>query len=202
VEAAVRGVRGGSAFSAPEGHIMPPTTLAPEQPPFAALRLVKVPDGAPPYDGETHRAGPGGAAARAEAGSCHDAPQRAGCSAPAASPAVAGTTAALPRQLAQVMVEILAGMRPMRQVVPMTTDRARERIRHLAPALSSDRQPRIRSFRTSRPAGHVLEIAVVASFGSRTRAVAMRFEHVAGREAAPGLPARPARWLCTEIESG
>jgi hypothetical protein len=25
---------------------------------------------------------------------------------------------------------------------------------------------------------------------------------VAGRQAAPGLPARPARWLCTEIEAG
>ena len=45
-------------------------------------------------------------------------------------------------------------------------------------------------------------MTVVVSFGPRTRALAMRLEYVAGREAAPGLPARPARWLCTEFETG
>jgi hypothetical protein len=45
-------------------------------------------------------------------------------------------------------------------------------------------------------------MTVVVSFGPRSRALAMRFEHVPARQPAPGLPARPARWLCTEIETG
>jgi hypothetical protein len=45
-------------------------------------------------------------------------------------------------------------------------------------------------------------MTVVVSFGLRTRALAMRLEYVTGREATPGRPARPARWLCTELETG
>jgi hypothetical protein len=54
----------------------------------------------------------------------------------------------------------------------------------------------------SRPAARVVEMTVVASFGPRSRALAMRFEHVAARPAAPGWTARPARWLCTALEAG
>ncbi len=197
---------------------MPSPTLVPEQPSppsgpptsimagrhggpdVGVLRLVKVPDGAPPYDCDTDRAGDPAAGAPIEAGSRHDVPQRTEPSAPAATPAVAGTTAAWPRQLALVMVEILAGLRPMRQVVPVTTDRTRVQIRRLAATLASDRQPRIRRIVAFRPTAGAVEVTVVASFGPRTRALAMRFEHVAVRPAAPGLPTRPARWLCTEIE--
>jgi hypothetical protein len=42
----------------------------------------------------------------------------------------------------------------------------------------------------------------VLSFGPRSRALALRLEHVPPRPPAPGLPGRPARWLCTEIETG
>ena len=35
----------------------------------------------------------------------------------------------------------------------------------------------------------------------RSRALAIRFEHVPARSPVPGRPARPARWLCTEIET-
>jgi hypothetical protein len=42
---------------------------------------------------------------------------------------------------------------------------------------------------------------MVVSFGSRSRALAMRFEHVPARLSVPGRPARAARWLCTEIET-
>jgi hypothetical protein len=55
---------------------------------------------------------------------------------------------------------------------------------------------------TSQPAASVVEMTVVVSFGLRSRALAMRFEHMPVRQAAPGLPTRPARWLCTEIETG
>jgi hypothetical protein len=165
-----------------------------------ALRLIDIPDAAPPYDCETHGAGcpaareqAGLVAAEAEPGA---APVRVG-----ASPTGAGATAAWPRQFAQVMVEILAGVRPQRQVVPWTTDRVRARIRHLGPVLAADRRPRIQRVVTSRPTACVVEMTVVVSFGPRSRALAMRFEHVAARQAAPGLPARPARWLCTELET-
>jgi hypothetical protein len=99
-------------------------------------------------------------------------------------------------------VEILAGSRPPRQIVPWTTDRVRAQIDLLSQVLASDQRPRIRRIMTSRPAARVVEMTVVVSFGPRSRALAMRFEHVPARQPAPGLPARPARWLCTEIETG
>jgi hypothetical protein len=60
----------------------------------------------------------------------------------------------------------------------------------------------IRRIVTSRPAARVVEMTVIVSSGPRSRALAMRFEHVAARQAAPCLPARQARWLCTELEAG
>jgi hypothetical protein len=99
-------------------------------------------------------------------------------------------------------VEILAGSRPPRQIVPWTTDRVRARIDLLSQVLASDQRPRIRRIMTSRPAARVVEMTVVVSFGPRSRALAMRFEHMPPRQPVPGLPVRPARWLCTEIETG
>jgi Family of unknown function (DUF6459) len=117
-------------------------------------------------------------------------------------PAAADPAAAWPRPLAVVIVEVLAGVRPDRQLVPLATDRVRARIRSLAPLLGSGRRPRIQRIVMSRPAARVVEMTVVASFGPRSRALAMRFEHVAARPAAPGWTARPARWLCTALEAG
>ena len=93
-------------------------------------------------------------------------------------------------------------MRPGRQLVPLATDRVRARVRGLAPLLASGRRPRVVRIVTSRPAALVVEMTVVADFGPRSRALAIRFEHVAARPAAPGWPARPARWLCTALEAG
>jgi hypothetical protein len=100
------------------------------------------------------------------------------------------------------MVEVLAGVRPHRQLVSLATDRVRARIRVLAPLLACDQRPRVARIVTSRPAAQVVEMTVVVNLGPRSRALAMRFEHVAARPAAPGWPARPARWLCTAIEAG
>ncbi len=199
---------------------MPPTT-------WRSVQLISIPDAAPPYDCETHGAAcpaargavgsarefalagpPGSADGAAEAqpsrsGGAAAAPGRA-AAAPgrAGTTALVGTTAAWPRQFAQVMVEILAGVRPPRQVDPVTTDRVRAQIRRLGPVLAADRRPRIQRVLTSRPTASVVEMTVVVSFGPRSRALAMRLEHVAARDAAPGRPARPARWLCTELETG
>jgi hypothetical protein len=178
---------------------MPPT-------PWPAVRRVEVPDAAPPYDCETHGAGcPAARGTVLLAGPAAGAAQPWVARAPlGASPAgAAGDSAtAWPRQFAQVMVEILAGVRPARQIVPWTTDRVRARIRHLGPVLAADRRPVIKRIVTSRPTARVVEMTVIVSSGPRSRALAMRFEHVAARPAAPGVPARPARWLCTELEAG
>ncbi len=55
---------------------------------------------------------------------------------------------------------------------------------------------------TSRPADRVVEMTVVVAFDARSRALAMRFEQVAARPAAPGWPARAAHWRCTALEAG
>jgi hypothetical protein len=179
---------------------MPPIELP-------ALRLVDIPDAAPPYDCETHGIGCPAARAAARAGPCVDGPgrtagSRAGRAQPEAAPAAVGATAAWPRQFAQVMVEILAGLRPPGQIVPWTTDRVRAQVRQLSPLLAADRRPRIQRIVVSRPAVYVVEMTVVVSLGPRSRALALRFDYERARPATPGRPARPARWLCTAIEAG
>jgi len=184
------------------------------------VRLVKVPDAAPPYDCEAHGAGcpaargetlgpaagpvPAGllAAAARPAASARSRRSRPRSLRPGASPSAAGGAAILPAQFAQVIAEILAGARPPGQIAPWTTDHARAQIRRLVPLLASDRRPRIQRIVTSRPAACVVEMTVIVNFGSRSRALALRLEHVAARAAAPGRPARAARWLCTAIEAG
>jgi hypothetical protein len=184
------------------------------------LRLVKVPDAAPPYDCELHgTACPatrevhrGEFAGLGEAGVVGVV----GVAGVAVSSAVAGVLggavgepvaasgvdAAWPRQFAQVIVEVLAGSRSRRQIIPWTADRVQAQIRLLAPILACDQQARVRRVVTSRPTARVVEMTVIVSFGPRSRALAMRLEHNPARPAAPGLAARPARWICTELESG
>ena len=186
-------------------------------------RLVKVPDAAPPYDCQIHGARcparcPGQTvAATVDGAPAAHAPQLA--APPAGVPSLgapslgapslgapsaggADLTSAWPRQLAVVIVEVLAGVRPDRQLVALATDRVRARVAGLAPLLACDRRPRITRIVTSRPAARVVEMTVVVNFGPRSRALALRVEHVAARPAAPGWPGRPARWLCTAIEAG
>jgi hypothetical protein len=107
-----------------------------------------------------------------------------------------------PRQFAQAIVETLAGLRPFRQLTGWTTEQAQARIRVLGPLLRTDQRPAIIRVLASQPGADIAEVTVIAAFGARTRAIAMRFEHAAARPAGPGLAGRPARWLCTAIESG
>jgi len=197
-----------------------------------SLRLVKVPDAAPPYDCEIH--GAGCPAMRAAAASRRDLTRKPGSrpaldpapgSRPAldpapgsrlaldrvpgsrltpagASAAVTGPAEALPWQFAQLIVEIMAGLRPPRQIIGLTSDHARVQARRLAPLLASDRRPRIQRIVTSRPAALAVEMAVIVNVGPRSRALAMRLEHLAARPATPGRPGRRGRWLCTAIEAG
>jgi hypothetical protein len=180
--------------------------------PLVNLHLVTVPDAAPPYDCQIHGAL---CPPRVADQTAPDAVDRTAAERPAvpAQPAAGADLAgadlagadmggAWLRRLAVVIVEVLAGVRPDRQLVPLATDRVRARIRGLVPLLACDRRPRIARIVTSRPAARVVEMTVVVHFGVRSRALAMRFEHVAARPASPGWAARPARWLCTAIEAG
>ena len=182
------------------------------------LQFVPVPAGWPPYDCEVHgagcpaeqgRAGPELVAADASGGGAGGAagavPPERGAVSPAAgavSPVAAGETTAWPRQFGQVIVEVLAGARAPRQITAWTTDHARAQVEALVRDLASVQRPRIQRIITSRPTAQVVEMTMVVRFGPRSRALALRFEQAPARKAAPGLPARPARWLCTEIEAG
>jgi len=165
--------------------------------PWRIPQLIAVPDSAPPYDCALHGTG------------CQQPGELAG-SAPvmtvltAARPAVRVACAgpAWPRQFALAVVETLAGVRPFRQLTGWSTEQALARIRSLTPLLRTDERPGIVRVLASQPAANVAEVTVVAQFGARARALAMRFEHVSSRPAAPGLPSRPARWLCTAVEAG
>jgi uncharacterized protein DUF6459 len=175
---------------------------------LSSLRLVTVPHAAPPYDCQVHGARcPAGADVAPPAAPVRPALPDAGPVLPDAGPGLPDGVpvlpdAAWPRRVAVVIVEVLAGVRPDRQLVPLATDRVRARVRNLAPLLAAERRPRIARIVMSRPADRVVELTVVVTLGARSRALAMRFEHVAARPGAPGWPARPARWLCTALEAG
>jgi hypothetical protein len=113
-----------------------------------------------------------------------------------------GAAAVWARRFAQGIVEVLAGTRPPKQLASHTTERVRAQIGLLSRSLAADQRPAIRCIVTSRPVAGVVEMTVVLGFGGRSRAMAVRLEYRPGRPATAGRPARPARWLCTEIETG
>jgi hypothetical protein len=194
-----------------------PSARTPDLPPsLTGLRLVQVPAGWPPYDCETH----GAACPMASAAGTADAEVslgRAGAEPHGPAPAIGvaprlGPAAAIgaadaaatvwPRRFAQGIVEVLAGARPPKQLASHTTERVRAQIGLLSRSLAADQRPTIRCILTSQPVASVVEMTVVLGFGPRSRALAMRLEYRPGRPATVGRPARPARWLCTEIETG
>ena len=161
----------------------------------AAVRLCLIPDSAPPYDTEV--APPGGAGAAHSAG-----PDVPGPPKPPAAPGPPrppGSTPGWPGQFAQVLAEALAGSRPPRQLVPWTTERARDRIRRLGPLLSAGQQPRVRRVVTFHPTADAMVMAGVVGFGTRVHALAVRLERGSGQAA--GRAAPPGRWLCVDVEA-
>ena len=181
-------------------------------PDAVAVRRLKVPDPAPPFDDEipaletalTAGNGPGPAAADGPAapdgadGDSSSPPEPPGDSggqqggAPRPDPA-----GSWPSQFAQVLAETLAGSRPAQQLTPWTTEQARRRIRQLGPILATDQRPKVRRVMTSTPAAGVLEMTAVVGFGPRVRALALRLEREQTRPYRQGND----RWCCTAIES-
>jgi Family of unknown function (DUF6459) len=152
-----------------------------------------VPDAAPPYDHNGRDGGPG-------PGGQPGQPGQAAAPRPAAAPAIPVTPEAKwARPLAQAIIEAVAGIRPFRQLVPVTTERVQAQLKRLIPVLRTDGEVRLRRVLASRTGADVVDVTVIAGFGPRTRALAMRFEQIPARPAAPGLPPRPARWLCTDV---
>jgi hypothetical protein len=171
-----------------------------------AVRLCLIPDSAPPYDAEVAAAGPPGAFPRLGTGpgSARGAPRPSGPDSPAQAdapgPAAPPKPPGWPGQFAQVLAETLAGSRPSRQLVPWTTERARDRIERLGPLLSAGQQPRVRRVVTFHPTADAMEMAVVVVIGQRVHALAVRMER-GGGQATAGRAAQPGRWMCVAVEA-
>jgi hypothetical protein len=93
-------------------------------------------------------------------------------------------------RLAQGIVEVLHGHRPLQQLVRWTdeavyADLAR-RLTYRRPADAP--RPRVRSIRVCQPSDGIAEASVVVQSGPRCRALAMRLEGLDGR------------WCCTVLE--
>jgi hypothetical protein len=107
----------------------------------------------------------------------------------------------LPRQFAVLLAEVLAGVRPVRQVAPWLSKRGALHLRRLLPLFQAGHQPKVLRVLTTRPAGNVVEMTVIAVIGSRPRALAIRLEHGPAEDGRLKRGAQPPRWLCTDIEA-
>jgi hypothetical protein len=173
----------------------PPPPISSPQPPLpdvAAVRLLAVPDSAPPYDDDMTPATR--VATTADPAAPPHLPQPTGPSLPDAA-------GAWPSQFAQVLAETLAGSRAQGQIAPWTSDQARRRIRQLGPMLAAGTVPRVRRVVTTCPAADVVEMTVIVGFGPRIRALAVRLERDGPGHLRPERDARAARWVCTAIEA-
>jgi hypothetical protein len=110
-----------------------------------------------------------------------------------------------PARFARMLTEALAGSRPAHQILPWTNRRARSQFDRLLRGFrggtgSADGQPRVLRVRTTWPAQDVIEMSVIAGFGPRTRALALRLERTAG-EVADARYGASGGWVCTDIEA-
>ncbi|MDX6326365.1 MAG: hypothetical protein QOK15_2719 [Nocardioidaceae bacterium] len=100
-------------------------------------------------------------------------------------------------RLAQAVVEVVGGQRPVSQLVRWTAadvhrdlERRALLVRRAAGAAPRSVPAQVRSVHVCRPTTEVAEVSVHVRHGHRSRAVAMRLEH------------RGERWLCTVLEFG
>ena len=182
----------------------------------SAIRLLALPELGPPFDDD-----PAAARAAADlAATRHSGP---GPGTAALTPKQGGARTCAPgldtdgdwaRQFARLLTEALSGARPVRQILPCTSDRARVQLRALMPLFAGGQRPRVLRVIATRPALDVIEMTVIAGLGSRTRALAVRLQRADPAERTPAwlTPADPARqrqvsqratprWLCTDIEA-
>jgi hypothetical protein len=185
---------------------------------LSAIRLLELADLGPPFDDDPAaiRAGADTVAARHDAsgpGTAALAPKQNAAVAPGVD--ADGDWA---RQFARLLTEALSGARPVRQILPCTSERARNQLHALMPLFSGGQRPRLLRVIATRPARDVIEMTVIAGLGARTRALAVRLQRAdpaerppawltpadpAGQRQVSAPPARPTapRWLCTDIEA-
>jgi hypothetical protein len=117
-----------------------------------------------------------------------------------------------PRRFAVLLIETLAGVRPVRQLVPCLSERGNVHLRRLLPLFADGHRPHVTRVLITRPAEDVIEMTLIVTVGPRTRALAVRLERnysarrpargekPAPHAAKPRSPA-PASWRCTDIEA-
>lgn len=175
----------------------------------AQIHLVTLPDVGPPFDDDP--------AAKAMAGARTDdvsRPPRAVNAGASANPVgTGGADGEWARRFAELLTEALSGARPVRQILPWTSRRARVQLPALMPLFSGGQRPRVLRVIATKPARDVIEMTVVAGVGPRTRALAVRLQRAdpaeqPARHGQPGTrpgkapsPTATARWLCTDIEA-
>src|SRR5215472_17162220 len=162
--------------------------LMPDEPPPAtddlpALRLLALPDLGPPFDDDpaagaimTAEAGTVGLGRSSRASAATAAPSAAATSDAGAGAAQARADSDWARQFALLLSEALSGARPVRQILPWTTERARLQLTRLMPLFRGGRRPRVLRVITTRPTPDVIEMTVVVGLERRTRALAVRLE--------------------------
>ena len=192
----VRGSGGRAVLPLVPGFERTPTRTRP-LPDAAAVRLVVVPDSAPPFD-DGRAVSPAG---RREPPEPLRARERLGTPEPGRDRDRKAAAAGWPSQFAQVLAETLAGSRPQGQITPWTTDQARRLIRQLGPMLAAGPVPRVRRVLASQPAEGVVEMTVVVGCGPRIRALAVRLEQDRPHRAGRGRDTSTAGWGCTAIEA-
>jgi hypothetical protein len=189
---------------------------------LSALRIVKVPDW-PPFDGDPaagQSAAPVAGWPGAATGCGNQSRGKSDGGGVSRAAGTAGTADRLTadrleassewaRQFARLLTEALAGARPIRQILPWTSERARVHLRRLMPMFGGGQRPHVLRVLATRPTREVIEMTVIVAVGTRTRALAVRLEQAAPRQLTrPGAtltPAAPAAsttgWVCTDIEA-
>jgi hypothetical protein len=165
------------------------------------VRLMAVPNWADPGADEDG----GTLVASREPGRCAGGPL------PARGLAAANAPGDWPHRFARMVVEVLAGARPARQIMPWTSKRARSQFHRILPEFrSASGQPRIMRVVASYPTLNAIELSVIAGFGPRTRAFAIRLERLPADDRSRLERRRPwpdavmtasGGWVCTDIEA-
>ena len=105
-----------------------------------------------------------------------------------------------PHQFALLIVETLAGVRPVRQLAPLLSKRASIHLHRLLPLFSASRRPRVLRVLTSTPAAGVVEMTLIVETGP-AHAGARRPPGTCRTAATARRDAPATRWLCTAIEA-
>lgn len=183
----------------------------------ANIQLLKPPEIGPPFDDDLAAGAIEGTVVSVPGAVAGEANPARGLAGSATAHAVKGPAAQVgpdgdwARQFARLLTEALSGARPVRQILPCTSERARVQLRALIPLFAGGQRPRLLRVIATRPARDVIEMTVIAGLGARTRALAIRLQRAEPTErpgwlspagaSEPRQASAAPRWLCTDIEA-